>query len=64
MTDMLTSIIGIGLMLLGFASIFFAIPKKSLHPEVALLQLKYFFYSSIFLMMAGLVLTVLGLFWK
>ena len=64
MVDMFALIIGMILMGVGFVSIFLAIPRKSLHPEVAILQLKYFFYASIFLMIAGFILTVLGLCWR
>jgi hypothetical protein len=64
MADVLVSVVGIALIMVGFVSIFLAIPRKSLHPEVAILQLKYFFYASIFLMVSGLILTILGLYWK
>lgn len=61
MLDVIAFILGVVMVFLGFFSILRAIPKKSLHPEVALLHIRYLFYGSILLILAGLVLTILGL---
>jgi hypothetical protein len=61
MLDIIAFILGVGMTFLGFFSILLAVPRKSLHPEVAILQIRYLFYGSILLMLAGLVLTILGL---
>lgn len=57
----LLEIIGFIMIFGGFLSIYFALPKKSLHPEVALLQVRYIFIASTLLMVFGLVLVILGL---
>lgn len=61
MLAIIAFILGVGMTFTGFFSILLAAPRKALHPEVALLQIKYLFYGSIFLMLTGLVLTILGL---
>ena len=61
MLETVAFVLGIVMTLIGFLSILFAAPRKSLHPEVALLQIKYLFYASVLLMLSGLVLTILGL---
>jgi uncharacterized membrane protein len=61
MLETVAFVLGIVMALIGFLSILFAAPRKSLHPEVALLQIKYLFYTSVLLMLSGLILTILGL---
>jgi heme/copper-type cytochrome/quinol oxidase subunit 3 len=61
MLNTIAFILGVIMLFVGFFSIFWAAPRKALHPEVALAQIRYLFYGSILLMLAGLVLIILGL---
>lgn len=54
-------IVGLIMIVSGFLSIFVVIPRRDLHPEIALRQVRYSFYASFLLMIFGLILVFLGL---